>query len=680
MAAIKSGASARCYNTSCDGMDESAVPACKRAKHCDADTPHSVSTTNYPVPINEVCAQMSTVQLHADIIDEAKHGATTDTSSSLALHVPSQCTSIITSNAIVHEHGTSKTDNSFKPHIIAVYTPKDSVGKTTFVHSLAVSLAKTRQRVLLVDADPQCDLSNYFVDAEDAADFALNDLCARYPASNGTSTDNRADCATSSYMYEKANMASTFNLSDIDASRCDVPANELAELVLAQAPVPVQSNSESLNSNVSHAHGPISVHTSTESLESFDENEDSADEDYQVRAAISHAYDLSYLNAHLMTSTCAVEVPIADLHTACSNPSAAADVPVSVYDPEEYPIYWDSNVFGHEPTLQNLTTLNVMTHLTDATADAMQNAFNRIAAPAKSISSTSSTSSTLFDLLAPLIQGQVDCNYDISTAVHSVSADTLWLVRGSPRIIEFDSVLHTIESRPLRRVHVLGAFRRLLLQLACELEATTIIIDFGPSTGMMNRTFVSSCDFLWSPCFADAPSTIAIHSLYASVLPQWTRWFYAQRAAHAHDLRVATFTHRDLVRAFAWTHTFPQSLPLIVTNYHTINRTIAPKYAQWIDLLDRIMRVHTHSCAESIASTSLLQFKYLGALPARVLPLYKSIEPYTSKAHAQKVALVDMDIECTGPQRKLSLLYALAATRLILRYRYTALALFVSQL
>ena len=61
-----------------------------------------------------------------------------------------------------------------RPHRISIFNHKGGVGKTTLTMNLAAALGEQGHRVLLVDTDPQCNLTSYLVEEEVVDDLLDN--------------------------------------------------------------------------------------------------------------------------------------------------------------------------------------------------------------------------------------------------------------------------------------------------------------------------------------------------------------------------------------------------------------------------------------------------------------------------------------------------------------------------
>lgn len=115
-----------------------------------------------------------------------------------------------------------------KPVRLSIFNHKGGVGKTTLTMNLASALADMGRRVLLVDSDPQCNLTSYLI-----ADDVVDDLLDRADSDGGQtlwSALRPLSEATGSFKVIKTHQTPVSNLSilpgDIRLSEFEVDLSE----------------------------------------------------------------------------------------------------------------------------------------------------------------------------------------------------------------------------------------------------------------------------------------------------------------------------------------------------------------------------------------------------------------------------------------------------------------------
>ena len=107
-------------------------------------------------------------------------------------------------------------------------------------------------------------------------------------------------------------------------------------------------------------------------------------------------------------------------------------------------------------------------------------------------------------------------------------------------------------------------------QAAKNCGAKIVIVDFGPSPGVINKAFVMSCHYILPPTYPDYFSYASAHTLLTVIMPAWLTWretLVAAQQAHLNNLIRDGSQVAHSVGRFAFPTAPPFIFPFLASNY-----------------------------------------------------------------------------------------------------------------
>lgn len=171
----------------------------------------------------------------------------------------------------------------------------------------------------------------------------------------------------------------------------------------------------------------------------------------------------------------------------------------------------------------------------------------------------------IYTFLRPVFLG------DRPRIIHQVHLDShtirvyddrnIYLIAGSPQLIDFEK---TIDQANEQLPYRYGGFRWAVKAAAWRSQCDIVIVDFGPSSGLVNKIFVMSCDCIIPPTFTDFMSISSCDGLLTQVLPRWLEWRTTYFQQHQINLR----DDGDDDYFYRFNTKIPRITPFIVTGYN----------------------------------------------------------------------------------------------------------------
>ena len=97
---------------------------------------------------------------------------------------------------------------------------------------------------------------------------------------------------------------------------------------------------------------------------------------------------------------------------------------------------------------------------------------------------------------------------------------------GDPKFVGYETLWAEASGSKVAadRRNRLGAFRFMLHKLGREYDFEYMVVDTGPSNGMLNKVVVTSCDYMLAPVFPESFSDSSLSGMLNEVLPEWLDW------------------------------------------------------------------------------------------------------------------------------------------------------------
>jgi cellulose biosynthesis protein BcsQ len=216
----------------------------------------------------------------------------------------------------------------------------------------------------------------------------------------------------------------------------------------------------------------------------------------------------------------------------------------------------------------------------------------------------------------------------------------LWLLKGNSKAITLEQQLSN--PTPTHRTALLGCFRQIILSCARKVGAQVVLVDFGPSSGVFNQTFVMSCDYILPSAFADFYSLSSVDGLLNTVIPTWLKWHVGVKKTEEQFLEENP-EYAQQVAVYGFKPEPPRILPFIVTSYRIAKgTTIAFHSSQWIASLQEFVDSPLSPAVRA------LFWPFQGSM---MIPLLRHMGQALQLSHIHQVAFVSFDMPGGGGVR-----------------------------